>query len=850
MTTSAITRARLHALLDDPPARLCIIQAASGCGKTTLARTWVQASCDDSNLWISLATEVESTHAFWGRVIQIAGRSGLIDATAATAVVADINASENPIDPVSDLFNALPPLVVALDAYEAIGEITLAVDAGILELIRRVPDLRMVVTTRGGTSLSDPIQELRGNSFVIREDLLRFTEDDTMRLFEAHGVAPDTDVITGLVRDTRGYALAVRAALLTLTHQTSSLGGTHHWQSLITQDIRSQIRDPALNEFIVDTCVPLYFDADLATCLTGNPDTHALIQALERDGLGRWIPWEADRDVFQYVEAIRDAFLRSVRTTEPQRYQAAAAESAAWHHAHGDHDAALDLALDAERYDIAEDVVRDYLIEHPETYTTDRLVRQLQQVPRISLQAHPTLALGLGLALLTNPALRASAPLYLQIASEYAMTSAIDPSDAEAFWRSSYQATTRRLLGHFHEAAELVPQALTYLDRLTPSERDGIAEVIPIALRNHAYTQFQAGEVDAACATIGRAAAETPNKWARNYTLSFAAGIQALTGHQAEAESALAMMDPQAWPRDHERTYMNGLGRIAQAVLCLDDFRPKDALEHFADNESWRDTSEFWAYLNWATANSHLLLGEAAAEAHRIEAALQATPRPLGIGRNLGTVALRGVLAILWMSTGDYPRASALLQSEDSHSGQVMPARLLHLHLLGRSDEALHLAHLIAETPEHTVRSTAASLTIAAASALRENTEATARTLLERAASLYANHGRRLHLAYLPEEDLAALRALAERSVGALASTYLSGSVSSWATPHEAPETLSAREAVVLGMLIRRQSRTEIATALHVSENTVKSQITSVYRKLGVATRAQAVERAASLGLL
>ena len=45
-------------------------------------------------------------------------------------------------------------------------------------------------------------------------------------------------------------------------------------------------------------------------------------------------------------------------------------------------------------------------------------------------------------------------------------------------------------------------------------------------------------------------------------------------------------------------------------------------------------------------------------------------------------------------------------------------------------------------------------------------------------------------------------------------------------------------------------SRREIAEALHVSLNTVKSHAHSIYRKLNVDSRDQAVERARALGLL
>jgi DNA-binding NarL/FixJ family response regulator len=61
---------------------------------------------------------------------------------------------------------------------------------------------------------------------------------------------------------------------------------------------------------------------------------------------------------------------------------------------------------------------------------------------------------------------------------------------------------------------------------------------------------------------------------------------------------------------------------------------------------------------------------------------------------------------------------------------------------------------------------------------------------------------------------------------------------------------LTERERVVLTYLPGRRTVPEIAAQLHVSTNTVKTQLKSVYRKLSVQTRWSAVDRARRLGLL
>lgn len=62
-------------------------------------------------------------------------------------------------------------------------------------------------------------------------------------------------------------------------------------------------------------------------------------------------------------------------------------------------------------------------------------------------------------------------------------------------------------------------------------------------------------------------------------------------------------------------------------------------------------------------------------------------------------------------------------------------------------------------------------------------------------------------------------------------------------------EDLTKRERVVLAHLTEETTLDDIARRLFVTRNTVKSQVRSAYRKLGVSTRAEAVDRARELGL-
>lgn len=62
-------------------------------------------------------------------------------------------------------------------------------------------------------------------------------------------------------------------------------------------------------------------------------------------------------------------------------------------------------------------------------------------------------------------------------------------------------------------------------------------------------------------------------------------------------------------------------------------------------------------------------------------------------------------------------------------------------------------------------------------------------------------------------------------------------------------EPLTVRERVVLAELAENVTLEDIARRLFVTRNTVKSQVRSVYRKIGVSTRAEAVAWATAAGI-
>jgi ATP/maltotriose-dependent transcriptional regulator MalT len=67
--------------------------------------------------------------------------------------------------------------------------------------------------------------------------------------------------------------------------------------------------------------------------------------------------------------------------------------------------------------------------------------------------------------------------------------------------------------------------------------------------------------------------------------------------------------------------------------------------------------------------------------------------------------------------------------------------------------------------------------------------------------------------------------------------------------PELLEEPLSERELAVLALLAAGRTNKEISHELFIAQGTVKAHVASVYRKLGVHSRAEAVSKARDLGL-
>ncbi len=101
-----------------------------------------------------------------------------------------------------------------------------------------------------------------------------------------------------------------------------------------------------------------------------------------------------------------------------------------------------------------------------------------------------------------------------------------------------------------------------------------------------------------------------------------------------------------------------------------------------------------------------------------------------------------------------------------------------------------------------------------------------------------------------PPEELGAAVAAAAQGLIVLPKALTEGLLQEPTPVEELSEPLTAREREVLELLSQGFSNRLIASELHISEHTVKFHISSLYAKLAVNNRAEAVSQGARRGLI
>lgn len=886
-----VSRARLLAQLDaglEPGGALTILSAPAGFGKTTLLASWLAARAGGAAAalgpaplafaWLTLDGEDSDPARFWAYVAAALRR-------ALPGLAPDLEAHLRGPRPhlaalVVALANALAargePAVLVLDDYHLLSEPE--VHASLVALLEHLPAcLRLVIAGRADPPL--PVARLRARGALreLRAADLRFSQEETRAfLRDTMGLALDAAAADALERYAEGWPAGLQLAALWLrehpdAHESCVAHLADHDRYLLEFLLEEVIRrqPPDLQRFLLDTaildrmCPELcdFLSADAGPAFTPAVE---LLERMERQNLFV-VPLDARRLWYRYHNLFGDALRRQLaRERAPAAVGRLHRRAAAWFAAASTDDPelmgeAVRHAVAGRAFDLAADLIApraDLLWSHG---LVGRLNAWLGALPEDLLHARPALALryawGLFLHARQEDAARWLAAGEAALAERGARGDPVSAALPDAI--RAAMATTRHdpdgVIAHAARAASLLPcdegfwRPTVEISRgLAHAVRGELREAAPclqraadacegsensygrmIALWHLGRVRLAQGRLDDAARVYRRISDDGASPAYAGYTAAGLAEIAYERGELAEAralaERALAELEGGGQPR---------VLIAAQMVLARahgaegDPEAARGALDRAAELARRLELAEELAELALARARLSLAEGDLAAAEEWAAAAgaSAADPDPRRTDEQLlvaGCLAARG-------------RADAALRLV----GPLLAHAEAHGHV--RAAIACELARALAL--EGSGQCSGARAAMARALQLA-GPAGLVRPLLDAgpAAAAIAAELRADPRAADPAEPLA-------RGLAAMGIVRAGAAPPRAAAPPEC-EALSERELRVLGLIAADCSNQEIASALVVSVNTVKTHIKRIYEKLGVRSRVGALERARELGL-
>jgi LuxR family maltose regulon positive regulatory protein len=886
--TAVVSRPALWERLGES-ARVTVVSASPGSGKTVLLRSWIgEAGLAYRAAWVPVGRDERDPQRFWLSVLGALRRT-----TPGSALVRELTAAPD-LDGwtiVERLLRDLAPLEerfwLVVDDLHELGSDQARRQLELL-IMRAPPPLRFILATRHDVRLGLHRLRLEGELTEIRADDLRFTVAEARALFAAAGVELTDPALALLVDRTEGWAAGLRLAALSLAGHpdperfAAEFSGSERTvaEYLLAEVLERQSEQS--RRLLLRTSVLDRVNGELADLLTGGSGGERLLDDLERAG-AFVVSLDGTRSWFRYHHLFADLLRLQLRRTEPGEVAALHELAAAWFAGHG-------FAVEAIRHAQA---ARDWGL-----------------AARLLADHWPALHLD-GQAV-TIHELLAGFPAEARAAD--AELAALAAADELA--RGSLE-TAERYLGLAGRGSASVPAArrgqaqvlLGVVRLLLARQRGNLPAVAEEAQRLQALALApEAAQHDLA-----------PAAWAVQGGIEGGMGRWAGGGDELRALALVSLGITEYWGARLEETQRHleqgvllarRIGRphlefsgLAYQAMCEvpQSFsraaeRGREAVE-LARRHGWTDEmAAGCAYA--ALAADPIWRGrpeEAEAWVQRAERTIRAEAEP---ALALMVYHLRGTLEL---ARGQDQQAAAAFRAVERLAGHlgtphllVPSARAYLLHALVHLGETERAGQVLAGLGEHDrnggeMRVAAAALCLAmddpaaAAAALapvldgsapvrwptwlvhaymREaiardalGDPAAAGRALERVLDLTEPDGGLLTFLLHPAPGLLERQVRQRTAHAALIAEILDLLASRTpatraAGPQPPLEPLSDSETRVLRYLPTHLSAPEIAGELSVSTSTVKTHLRNLYAKLGVHSRAEAVESARALGLL
>jgi LuxR family maltose regulon positive regulatory protein len=875
---------------------LTLLSAPAGCGKTTLLCAWraLPEGHDLPLAWVSLDADDSDPVRFWSYVITALDRLHPgVSQQVLPLLQSPHSPQPPPIQPVlTTLLNTLADwpadVALVLDDYHLIT--APAIHDGLIFLLDHLPArLHLVLATRADPPLPLARLRARGQLTELRASDLRFTDEEAAAfLGEVMGLDLAPAEIAALAARTEGWAAGLQLAALSLQGRADSAGfiaaftGSHrHVLAYLGDEVFAQ-QPEAVQTFLLHTAILDRLSGPLCAAVTGRADAQAVLEGLDRanlftvalDDQGHW---------YRYHHLFADMLRHRLQQTQPDRVPELHERASSWFEHQGFLQEAIGHALSAGAQDRAAGLIAQIAWVIYGQGAVETLRTWLDALPDRVLRAWPRLC-AVQAWLLFGTHRMAQAEHYLQ-AAEAALHGV--PPDRSV--EGEIAAVRAIVAASRDDPAQVLVQATAALERL---DRDTFL-LRGLVATGLASTYLYQGDLALAVQILGEAAAG--GRAAGNHYLALALTGQQTTVQRAQGALQLAVATcRQALDWSAERGHPSPYLAVVHLGLAdlLREWNDLDAARHHL-TEATRLASR-WGRVDLQMSGA-LIDARITAARGDLEGALalvQEAKRHVPAHQAAwGLDILEAFEAQLWVAQGHLSAAGRWLQRLMPEAAvprlrprisfyifayehcAIAPVQVLLAQGRAAGDPAplRRALALLERQSEETERAglawrhiKALALQALAHQDLGQGEKALGR--LEQAlrlaepegyVRLFVDEGAPMAalLAHLPTAR-DRRQAAPERAVLAYARRLLAALAPSRPTERAARpaasllDPLSEREVEVLRLIVAGLSNRAIAARLYLAVSTVKWYVNTIFSKLDVASRAEAIARARALRLV